>query len=125
MKKDIQIIKYVLEKIEKSQESNEALELNFNQLDAYPAEKIKYHLVLLDDADLINLHIEYPGDNAEWYFVKSITWEGHDLLETLRNDKAVEMAERKAKEQGSKLDDLPIELVKSLTIASAKQMFGL
>jgi hypothetical protein len=46
-------------------------------------------------------------------------------LGALKNEKAIERAKDLAKEQGIKLFDLPFEILKSLLIASSKQLLGL
>ncbi|SIS49234.1 DUF2513 domain-containing protein [Salimicrobium salexigens] len=124
MKRNIQVIKYVLEEIE-SKQSNDSIQFSPDQNDPYPEDMINYHLKLLDEGGYIDAEIKGLMGGGQVNLIRSITWEGHDLLEALRNDKAVEMAEEKAEKQGSKLSDLPIEVVKSLAIASAKQMFDL
>lgn len=126
MKRDIRIIKYVLEEIEKIQQSNRAFPIVFNESDGYPVEQLNYHLSMIADAGFVDANIiKAKGPDNQLNMIKSITWQGHDLLDVLRNDKAMELAEEKAEKEGSKLSDLPIEIAKALIIASTKKILGL
>ncbi|MBA2174842.1 DUF2513 domain-containing protein [Halobacillus locisalis] len=124
MKREIDVIKYVLVEIEETQRSG-PIQLQFDENDSYSTDKLNYHLRILTDAGFVDGEIKGVMGGGQINLIKSITWEGHDLLDALRNEKAVEMAEKEAEKQGSKLSDLPIEVAKSLVIASAKQLFGL
>ena len=124
MKRDIDVIKYVLEEIEKLQGSN-PIQLQFDESDSYSIDKLNYHIRILTDAGFVEGEIKGVMGGGQINLIRSITWQGHDMLDALRNDKAVEMAEREAEKQGSKLSDLPIDVAKALVIASAKQLFGL
>lgn len=123
MKRDIKVIKYVLEEIEELQESG-PISLEFDDV-RFSIDQLNYHINILTDAGFVEGEIKGDMGGGQINFIRSITWQGHDLLDALRNEKAVEMAEKEAEKQGSKLNDLPIEVVKSLVIASAKQLFGL
>jgi len=123
LKRDIKVIKYVLEEIEELQESG-PISLEFDDV-RFSIDQLNYHINILTDAGFVEGEIKGDMGGGQINFIRSITWQGHDLLDALRNEKAVEMAEKEAEKQGSKLNDLPIEVVKSLVIASAKQLFGL
>lgn len=126
MKRDIRIIKYVLEEIERLQQNNSTIQMTFDDGDTYPVEQLNYHLSMLVDAGFVDANItKTKGPEDQINMIKSITWQGHDLLDALRNDKAMELAEEEAEKEGSHLSELPIEVAKSLLIASAKKLFQL
>lgn len=125
LKRDINIIKYVLEEIERLQDVNNVIVINFNDDDYYSVEALDYHFSMLLDAGFVDgAFIGIGDDNIEKH-VKAITWQGHDLLDVLRNDEAMELAEEEANKTGSKLSDLPIDIAQALIIASVKKLLSL
>lgn len=126
MKRELKVIKYVLEEIERLQQNNRSFQISFDNNDTYSIEQLNYHLTILVGAGFVDANIIRPkGPDNQLNIIKSITWDGHDLLDALRNDKAMQLAEEEANKKGSKLNDLPIEVVKALIIASTKKLFGL
>lgn len=85
---------------------------------------VAYHLEILDQAGYTKSNVQFADDNPLWIH-SSLTWEGHEFLSAIRSDEAVGLAEKEAEKKGTKLNELPFEVVKALTVASAKQMFGL
>ncbi|MDK9856127.1 DUF2513 domain-containing protein [Staphylococcus equorum] len=126
MERNIYIMKYVLEEIERLQKDNEPILIQFDETDSYSIESLKYHLNLLFDGGLVSGKNNYGiGDNENVSFVNFITNKGHDFLDSLRNQKAIDMAEKEANKCGSNLSDLPIDVAKSLLITALNKMFYL
>lgn len=126
MKRDIRVIKYVLEEIERLQKNSEAVSIQFDETDSYPIESLKYHLNLLfEDGSISGTNNYNIGDNEHVSFVNFITNKGHDLLDSLRNEKAMDMAEEEASKHGSNLSDLPIDVAKGLLITALNKLFYL
>lgn len=126
MERDIHIIKYVLEEIERLQKNTEPIQIQFDETDSYSIESLKYHLNLLFEDGSVSGKNNYGiGDNENVSFVNFITNKGHDLLDSLRNEKAIDMAEEEANKRGSNLSDLPIDVAKGLLITALNKMFYL
>lgn len=87
MKRDFEVIRYILTALEEAPTAERQYPL---QLTAYPADIISYHLWLLIQSGLIvgacNKEAPYAG-NFQCYGV-CLTWAGHEFLGAIRSDSA-------------------------------------
>ncbi|MGO1304555.1 DUF2513 domain-containing protein [Sphingomonas parapaucimobilis] len=92
MKRDMDLIRDLLLQIENGKnvfhliDFDTASELGVQiseKLDKDDVSKYEYHLDLLKNAKMIKLSISGDG----YWFVETITWEGHDFLESIRDPK--------------------------------------
>ena len=84
MKKDMDLCRKILFKIEELY-IDTAL-LNF-QLEKYDNLQIAYHCKILNEDGLIDYYNAQYADNSLYFFsVGSLTWEGHDFLDKIRED---------------------------------------
>jgi hypothetical protein len=120
MKRDMNIVKRLLLLIEEKEDDRNELKIPVD-IDINIA---VYHMKILDQAGYIESKVQY-ADNKPYWISASLTWDGQEFLGALKNEKALERAKDLVKGQGSKLSDLPFEIVKSLLIASSKQLLGL
>lgn len=81
----------------------------------------KYHLNLLKDKGYINVSIFY-ADNIP-YFINncSLTWEGHEFLDSIRNDTIWNKVVETLKQEGS---SITLEIIKSLAIKLSESLFS-
>lgn len=121
MKRDFELVKKILIKLE---ESNEDRFIGIMKVEGYEKEEIDYHLQQMLDACLLKGQLRWGGNKVVSHGV-AMHWNGHEFLDAMRNEKAVEMAEKEAEQKGTRLSELPFEVAKSLLIASTKQLFGL
>ena len=77
------------------------------------------HAVLLNDAGFLEL-TRYAGGKVG---VHNLTWEGYDLLDSIRNDSVWEKV--KAKLASSEIASVPLEIMKGLAVSYLKQNLGL
>jgi predicted transcriptional regulator len=120
MKREMEVVKQLLLLIEENEDDRKELKIPIN----INRDTAAYHLKILDQAGYTKSNVHYASNEPLW-ITSSLTWEGHEFLSALKNDKAVEIAEKKSGEKGSKLSDLPFEVMKQLVIASSKQLLGL
>lgn len=112
MKLNKECVRDVLLCIESNQKPGIFLQLNnfYQKLEAYSKEDIDYTLLKLKEADYINGKPSYGNDRLVDFSVGSITWDGHQFLDTIRDPKIWS----KAKSIGNKLEDISITLLSKI-----------
>ena len=72
MKRDTELIRHILEYVECNSESKF---LAAPSIEGYKSSEVQYHIKLCKEAGLVNV----DGGN-----LRSLTWQGHNMLDTLR-----------------------------------------
>lgn len=112
MKRDMNLVRLILLEIEEKYRSTVIYDLT---IDGYDAETVAYHCKILYDAGLISDYgAQYAGDEIDLFGVGSLTWDGNDFLEKIRDNSQW----KKVKETISQ-KDLPmvIDTIKSISNA--------
>ncbi|MEC0089914.1 DUF2513 domain-containing protein [Paenibacillus macquariensis] len=121
MKRDMEVIIETLKFIEENNENNPKLVI---KLDNQEFGLVQYNVGLMFEHGLIHATpVKVSGSRVVEYLVKGLTWEGHEFLDSVRNDNVLEKAKSLAKEKGSKLFDLPFEIIKGLAVKAAQSYF--
>ncbi len=93
------------------------------RLPGYDEATVKYHLLLLAQAKLIDFE---PESSSTGRIIRVIPiglfWSGHEFLDTVRNDKVWNQVKDRAREKGT---EMPFEIMKSMALEIAKKFFGL
>ena len=130
MKRDMDLIRDLLLKIEDGQRSFDLLtpevaeilgESGEGRLPREQAELLEYHLNLLDYAGLITIQVTLSG--AVWQ-IGQITWAGHDFLDTIRDPAIWRETKAGAKQAGGFSLDLLKALAKGLIKKKIEQHTG-
>ena len=130
MKRDMDLIRDLLLKIEGGQRSFDLLtpeiaeilgESGGGRLPREQAELLEYHLTLLDNAGLITIQAKLSG--AVWQ-IGQITWDGHDFLDTIRDPAIWRETKAGAKQAGGFSLDLMKALAKGLIKKKIEQHTG-
>ncbi len=79
------------------------------QIDGFTAEQIEYHLHLIDEAGLIIGSGSRPRMGINF---KSLTWDGHDFLDSIRSPEVWRQTKSGALEVGGLTFDLVKDLAK-------------
>ena len=92
------------------------------QLSDFPKEKdyeYSYHVKLLIDAGLINGEmINTIGRHAKSFMIQSLTWNGHEFLDTIKNDNVWDKTKSTFKEGGLSMTfDLAKEVATNITLS--------
>lgn len=112
MKRDMDLIRLILLRIEEQYRSTAIYDLS---VDGYDKETVAYHCKILHEAGLIADYKARYGDNQLLSFgISGLTWAGHDYLDKIRDDSIW----RKTKETITK-KGLPLVLETVKTVASA------
>lgn len=85
MKRDMDLIRKILFKIEEHDEDSEIHNL---PIENYSSEKVTYHVYLLLDAKLIEGRILYGQGTVKpaGYVIYRMTWAGHEFLDACRDE---------------------------------------
>ena len=84
MKRDMDLVRLILLKIEEEYKSTALIDL---KIDGYDKETIAYHCKILCEAGYIsNYNPIYAGDKLWDFSVGSLTWEGNEFLDKIRDN---------------------------------------
>lgn len=84
MKRDMELCRKILFKIESEFKSTALSNLEISE---YTMEKVAYHCNLLYENGLIsNYSCSYADNKIYSFCVGSLTWEGHDFIDNIRED---------------------------------------
>ncbi|HHQ4567454.1 TPA: DUF2513 domain-containing protein [Aeromonas hydrophila] len=126
MKRDWDLIRLILTKLEEKQLGPYNLSLfHFNAHDRIKAHELSYNARLLLEKGLVEGRIQPLNlftSSAPDFFLVRLTWEGHELLDAIRN----ETVWAKTKETfASKGLDITLDLVKGVATSVATTLLGL
>jgi len=114
MKRDMDLARQILLELEKQTYDMGWVDINIPR---YSPEVISYHVMLLDEAGLIEAQ-DLSDFNSFIYKPKRLTWHGHEFLEASRD----ESRWKKAKTiMAEKAGGLSFEVVKQLLIQLTKE----
>jgi hypothetical protein len=120
MKRDYELVRKLLLFLE-DKSTPEAIACP--NIEGYDDLAIKYHLLLLAQAKLIDYEPELTNTGRIIrVIVFSLSWQGHDFLDSVRNDAVWANVKSQASEKGV---SLPFEVLKSLATEAVKKLFGL
>lgn len=84
MKRDMELVRKILFKIEEDYISTAIINL---QIEGCDMETIAYHCDILSEAGLISSYNpRYSSDGIYFFTVGHLTWDGHDLLDKIRSE---------------------------------------
>ena len=101
MKRDWTIIRAILLKLEESETPNTVL--NANNLPPFEEQAVAYHIRLLANAGHITANVSESrsGDGRIYVaLARNLSNSGHELLDTIRNDKVWDKIQEKVKKDG-------------------------
>jgi hypothetical protein len=114
MKRDMDLVRELLKQAE-SQPPNVPLDLRSIAVSGYDHDTIRAHIDLLGQAGLVVT--TSPPDGMA--VVRSLTWQGHEFLEAVRNDQVWATTKRTIRSRGL---DLTFDLVKGVASSVATSM---
>lgn len=119
MKRNMDLIRALLLKVESghSQLSIHEVE-DLATVDDIASKTVHYHMNLLVDADFIDASATHRGT---WY-IKSMTWAGHDFLDTVRDPEIWKRTKDVAKEAKGFSVELLRDIAKGLVKKQVKRL---
>lgn len=91
-------------------------------IDGYKAKEVDYHLKILSQANLIEA--KSVTDQGNW-FAKSLTWNGHEYLDAIRNETIWNKTKNFINEKGLELASVPLSVIKEIAVAKSKEFLGI
>jgi len=121
MKRDMELIRKILMQLEEATTHDVPIQLD---IEDYQPEEINYNVGTAWKGGLIELYGKPTSshNSATHYLPKSLTWEGHEFLDTSRNESAWKRMLNTIKEKGG---GLAFEIVKALLIQYVKEEFNI
>ena len=118
MKRDLDLIRLILLAIEADALYRTGRHGHFRlSIPGYHDDNVQYHLALLHEAGFLVAQVM----NYD-YFVTRLTWDGHEFLDTIRNDSIWNRAKGKALETTG---GLGLSVLRDLAVLYARQAAGL
>lgn len=112
MKRDMDLVRLIMLKIEEDYVSTALYNI---EIDGYDKETIAYHCKILHEAGFVSDYGSHYADNALQSFgVGSLTWEGNEFLDKIRDDSFWGKTKDAIKKKG-----LPLVLDTVKTVATA------
>ena len=112
MKRNMDLVRLILLEIENIYQSTAIYNLT---IDGYDAEMIAYHCKIIHEAGLISEYKAQYADNKLYGFgVGSLTWDGNDFLDKIRDDSQWKKVKDAITKEGM---PLVIETIKSVANA--------
>ena len=122
MKRDMDLARQILLFIEKTPYQGKMGFSLAPRGDASAAAKLDYHVMLLDEAGLIEAtEITFHNEKTSWR-VQRLTSQGHDFLDNARDQNRWNQAKRMISEKGG---SLTFDILKGVLAQLARQAVGL
>ena len=84
MKRDMDLVRLILLEIEEKHKSTALIDLS---IDGYDMQTVAYHCEMLHEKGLVSSYkAGYAGNKLYIFSVGSLTWEGHDFLDKIRDN---------------------------------------
>lgn len=129
MQRDMDFIRELLLEIENgkrvfdtsSDKCSIALGVEPTGLSDEEAKKLEHHLDLLQTRELVEFHRSLGGA----WSVQKITWDGHDLIDSIRDEEIWKQTKEGAKKAGGFTVDLIVALAKGFAKKKIEQHTGI
>lgn len=100
MKRDLDLVRKILLAIEAHEDATGHSWITLGKINNYSQKQVSYHVSLLHEGGLIEA-IDL-SDNLKFYWEpKSLTWYGHEFLDSARNETLWKEAKKQMKNIGS------------------------
>ena len=129
MKRDMELIRKMLLEIENNYDPQDnsrlAQSFIFTLEGGYAESEIDYNLSLLIDEGLVKGKYQGTMGGTLFTYIEGLTWDGHDFLDSIRQDVVWQGVQDKAEQAGLNVLSLSFEVLKNLAVSVAKERLGL
>lgn len=124
MERDLSLIRELLLRIKKMPDRGKGLDLNN---EGYSKTTVIYNLGLAINVGLVDGTVGWLQGGSDRYIatVMSLTWEGHDFLDSVRQEDVWKKTQERAENAGHKIAHISLDLVKEVAISVIKSQLGL
>jgi hypothetical protein len=122
LKRDMELIRKVLFYIE--EKGNSETLIRQWDIDGYDFKEISYQVKLLVEHGLVNGRSSGLDGVLLWY-ADSLTWDGHDFLDAIKNDTIWDKVKSGIKSKGLELGQVSFGVLKEYAKAEIKSKLGI
>ncbi|MGY3717052.1 DUF2513 domain-containing protein [Sutcliffiella cohnii] len=119
MKRDMDLVRDLLMLIENNSDNGELL-----IPEDWNREKVAYHLKILDQAGYVINNTKW-ADNKPMWLLASLTWDGHEFLDSIKNDNVWLKTKDGVKKKGLEMGSIPFDVLKEYASVQIKSILGL
>jgi hypothetical protein len=119
MNRDMDLARQILEQVEEKSQGLGAVHLD---LPGRVQKEISYHVMLLNQAGLLKATDVSNSETGLAWLPISLTYQGHEFLDAIRNDTVWKKVKETVKEKGG---SIPFEILKALALKFAGSVFGI
>lgn len=119
MKRDMELVRDLLLLIENNDDRRE-----LKIPDDWNREVVAYHLKILDQAEYVKNNTKW-ADNQPMRLIASLTWDGHEFLDSIKNNNIWIKTKEGIKGKGFELGSVPIDVIKDYAKLQAKNLLGM
>jgi len=87
-------------------------------------EVVAYHLKILEQAGFVENYTKWAGNEPLW-ILASLTWDGHEFLDSIRNNTIWNKTKEGIKGKGLEIASVPLEVIKEYAKLQIKALLGL
>lgn len=120
MKRDMELIRKLLFLIEEHDDPHKELKIP-SDIDKQFA---VYHLKLLEQAGYTENNIKYADNQPLWIY-SSLTWDGHEFLDSVKNDTVWEKVKEGIKSKGLELGQVSFSVLIDFVKFKLKEKLGI
>jgi len=122
MKRDMELIRKILLYLEEKQDVS-----NWDAvvIEKYDPKVISYHIKLLYQAGLIEAKPLNTKDSYGMWLAKGLTWDGHEFLDSVKNDTVWEKVKEGIKSKGLELGQVSFSVLIDFVKFKLKEKLGI
>jgi hypothetical protein len=122
MERNMELIRKILLHLE---EKEDVSSFNAVNIEGYHPKVVSYHIKLLSQAGLIEAKSLTTKDTHGIWWAKSLTWYGHDYIESVKNDTIWNKTKEGIKSKGLELGQVSFEVLKEYAKLQIKEKLGI
>lgn len=119
MQRDMELVRDLLLLIESKENDGELVIPK-----EWDREIVAYHLKILDQAGYVKNNTKW-ADNKPMWLLASLTWDGHEFLDSIKNENVWVKTKDGVKKKGLELGSVPFDVIKEYASIQLKSVLGL
>ena len=124
MERDLELIRKIFLCLEEMPGRGEDLDLSF---EGYDEKVVVYNMDLAIQAGLVEGNVRWAADTSDifWWSIQSLTWDGHDFLNSVREEHVWKATQDKVASAGLTAGQVTLDVIKTVATSVIKQSLGL
>lgn len=121
MERNMDLIRKILLDLEQRKEKDF---VGYYNLEGYSRDEVEYHLELMMEKGLLTGNFVY-ADGSMLFSALKISWEGHDFLDSIKNDTVWNKVKESLKNKGLELGQVSFDILKEYAKLKIKETLGI